>query len=194
VKNYSVKIYQESDYNQWNAFVDTAKNATFLFHRDFMEYHKERFQDYSIIVLDGEKWVAVFPANKVGNEVFSHQGLTYGGLIYDEKIKLSSVIEVFKSILSFLNENKIEKLQLKLIPFIYHKKPAEQRVNFGLDELQATFLNVKLPNLDAENNSRRAIANLYLSNIKNNKITLPTVPLQGVASYEAKQSHVFIYL
>ena len=64
-------------------------------------------------------------------------------------------------------------------------------VNSRLDELQAAFLNVKLPNLDNENNKRKAIANLYLSNIKNDKITLPTVSLRGVASSEAKQSHVF---
>ncbi len=131
MKNYSVKIYQESDYNQWNAFVDNAKNATFLFHRDFVEYHKDRFQDYSLIVLDGEKWVAVLPANKVGKEVFSHQGLTYGGLVYNEKIKLASVIEIFKEILFFLNENNIEKLQLKLIPSIYNQKPAEE-LNYAL--------------------------------------------------------------
>jgi len=112
VKNYSVKFYQKSDYTNWNVFIGLAKNATFLFHRDFMEYHSDRFQDYSLIILDGEKWVAVLPANVVGNEVFSHQGLTYGGLVYNEKLKLASVIEIFKSILSFLNENKIEKLQL----------------------------------------------------------------------------------
>ncbi|MFI0492336.1 MAG: GNAT family N-acetyltransferase, partial [Flavobacterium sp.] len=47
MKNYSVKRYQESDYKNWNAFIGKAKNATFLFHRDFMDYHKDRFQDYS---------------------------------------------------------------------------------------------------------------------------------------------------
>jgi hypothetical protein len=139
VKNYSVKIYQESDYNKWNAFIDTAKNATFLFHRDFMEYHKDRFQDYSLIVLDGEKWVAVLPANRIGNEVFSHQGLTYGGLVYNEKIKLESVIEIFKEILSFLNSNNIEKLQLKLIPSIYHQKPAEE-LNYALFLAEAQLI------------------------------------------------------
>jgi hypothetical protein len=139
VKNYSVKIYQESDYNQWNAFIDTAKNATFLFHRDFMEYHKDRFPDYSLIVLDGEKWIAVLPANKVGNEVFSHQGLTYGGLVYNEKIKLASVIEIFKAVLSFLNSNKIEKLQLKLIPAIYHQKPSEE-LNYALFLAEAQLI------------------------------------------------------
>jgi hypothetical protein len=73
----------------------------------------------------------VLPANVVGKEVFSHQGLTYGGLVYNEKLKLASVIEVFKSILSFLNNNKIEILQLKLIPSIYHQKPAEE-LNYAL--------------------------------------------------------------
>ena len=46
-------------------------------------------------------------------------------------------------------------------------------VNSRLDELQAAFLNVKLPNLDAENNVRKAIAKRYLSKIKNDKIILP---------------------
>ena len=131
MKNLSVRRYEPKDYDSWNAFIGQAKNATFLFHRDFMEYHKDRFQDYSLIVLDGEKWIAVLPANIVANEVFSHQGLTYGGLVYNEKMKLASVIEVFKSVLSFLNENNIRKLQLKLIPSIYHQKPAEE-LNYAL--------------------------------------------------------------
>jgi hypothetical protein len=131
VKNYSVRRYQENDYNDWNAFIGKAKNATFLFHRDFMDYHKDRFEDYSLIVLENAKWVAILPANVVENQVFSHQGLTYGSLVYNEKRKLASIIEIFKSILSFLNENKIEKLQLKLIPSIYHQKPAEE-LNYAL--------------------------------------------------------------
>lgn len=59
-------------------------------------------------------------------------------------------------------------------------------INSRLDELQAAFLNVKLSNLDAENNARKAIAKKYLSEIKNDKIILPTLSLRGT-----KQSHVF---
>ncbi|TDE42265.1 DegT/DnrJ/EryC1/StrS family aminotransferase [Flavobacterium rhamnosiphilum] len=60
-------------------------------------------------------------------------------------------------------------------------------VNSRLDELQAAFLNVKLPNLDIENELRRTIAKRYLSEIKNDKIILPTVSFRGT-----KQSnHVF---
>lgn len=56
-------------------------------------------------------------------------------------------------------------------------------VNSRLDELQAAFLNVKLPNLDAENNIRRAIAKRYLSEIKNEKIVLPF--------WNLSENHVF---
>ena len=55
--------------------------------------------------------------------------------------------------------------------------------NSRLDELQAAFLNVKLPNLDSENESRKAIANHYLANIVNPKITLPV--------YDGGHHHVF---
>lgn len=126
MKNFSVKQYQESDYENWNAFIGQAKNATFLFHRDFIEYHKDRFEDYSLMVFDGEKLVAILPANKVGNEIFSHQGLTYGGLVYNEVSKLMTVITAFRAVLLFLAANEIEKLHLKTIPSIYHNKPAEE--------------------------------------------------------------------
>jgi dTDP-4-amino-4,6-dideoxygalactose transaminase len=46
-------------------------------------------------------------------------------------------------------------------------------VNSRLDELQAAFLNVKLPHLDNENKTRREIAKTFISQIKNDKIVLP---------------------
>jgi len=52
-------------------------------------------------------------------------------------------------------------------------------VNSRLDELQAAFLNVKLPNLDKENKIRQSIAKRYLAEIKNEKLILPTWDLSG---------------
>jgi len=56
-------------------------------------------------------------------------------------------------------------------------------VNSRLDELQAGFLNLKLPNLDADNDKRRAIAKRYLNEIKNYKIELPF--------WDLSNNHVF---
>ncbi|TRX42151.1 GNAT family N-acetyltransferase [Flavobacterium restrictum] len=126
MKKYWVQQYHINHYEQWNAFIGQAKNATFLLHRDFMEYHNDRFVDHSLLVYENEKLVAVLPANKVENTVYSHQGLTYGGLIYTEKIKLTTVIQILKAVLIHLEENAIATLYVKTIPSLYHQKPAEE--------------------------------------------------------------------
>lgn len=123
---FTVKQYDKSDYQIWNDFISQAKNATFLFCRDFMEYHHDRFEDFSLLVFEDEKLISVLPANKSGNSIYSHQGLTYGGLVYKEQTKLATIIEFFQAVLFFLNENNFQKLQLKTLPSIYHLKPAEE--------------------------------------------------------------------
>ncbi|WP_298116808.1 GNAT family N-acetyltransferase [Flavobacterium sp.] len=119
MKKYQVRLYQASDFDVWNAFISVAKNATFLFHRNFMDYHSDRFQDYSLMVFDEEKLVSVLPANRVGDALFSHQGLTYGGLILGQKAKLSTTISLFHSVLEFLNEKDLKTLTIKEIPGFY---------------------------------------------------------------------------
>lgn len=119
MKAFTVKQYQSNFRTDWDTFVTQAKNSTFLFQRDFMEYHQDRFQDYSLLVFQGKKVVAILPANRVANTVYSHQGLTYGGVVLLPDSKLYDVIYIFKSILEFLNGAGIQSLQLKLLPSIY---------------------------------------------------------------------------
>lgn len=123
---YSVQQYSEIYHEKWNDFIAKSKNGTFLFHRDFMEYHCDRFEDYSLMVFNEEKLVAVLPAHKTGNNLYSHFGLTYGGLIYTEKTKLADVIRIFRDVLKYLHENAFEKLYTKLVPSIYHKFPSDE--------------------------------------------------------------------
>ena len=59
--------------------------------------------------------------------------------------------------------------------------------NSRLDELQASFLNCKLIDLDTDNLKRRAIAKRYLSEIKNQNIILPKC-----VSIENHVFHLFV--
>lgn len=119
---YSIKQYDSSHYAVWNDFVHNSRNGTFLFHRDFMEYHADRFEDYSLIVFDGDKPVALLPANRIGNTVHSHQGLTYGGLILTGAIGVEKVEKLFRTLCSFLLNNGIDRLLIKLLPSFYNKE------------------------------------------------------------------------
>jgi len=126
VKTYSVQLYQPKFAANWNAFVGQAKNATFLFHRDFMEYHQDRFDDYSLVVTDQDKWVAILPANKVGNEIYSHQGLSYGGLLVLPNIRTVDYFAIFSSLCQFLIANEITQLNLKALPRIYEQSFSDE--------------------------------------------------------------------
>lgn len=127
MKKHSVRLYTKDDYHKWNEFVANAKNATFLFHRDFMEYHQDRFQDFSLVITDENDSIkAILPANRVKDTVFSHQGLTYGGLVINHKTKLSDFIVLFKEVLKFLNTNEINNFEVKVLPVIYSDFPSDE--------------------------------------------------------------------
>jgi len=126
VKQYQIKVYQSSDFSLWNAFIEKAKNATFLFHRNFMEYHNDRFEDFSLMIFDGKKLLAVVPANRVGATVYSHQGLSYGAVVIKDDVRIKEYILLFKAILAFLNANGIQNFEIKLLPKIYNLTIADE--------------------------------------------------------------------
>ena len=65
--NYRVEKYTSQHRHKWDAFIAEAKNATFLFARDFMEYHSHRFTDFSLMVYKDDQLYAVLPANIAAN-------------------------------------------------------------------------------------------------------------------------------
>ena len=144
MKSYTIRKYQSSDYSLWNEFVANAKNATFLFHRDFLEYHQDRFEDFSLLIFDEKNLLkAILPANRVGENLYSHQGLTYGGLVLQQKSKFQEVIGMMKTILQFLQNQHIVSLQLKQLPTIYHESPSDEM------EYLSFILNAKLCRRDS---------------------------------------------
>lgn len=112
--------------DEWNAFVARARNATFLFNRGYMDYHSDRFTDHSIVFRRKGNIRALLPLNIDGTTVYSHQGLTYGGLLVDEKATVEDVIEMFSLANSLLRESRVKKVIYKPIPWIYHRLPTEE--------------------------------------------------------------------
>lgn len=121
--------YSASDQDRWNSFVRDSKNGTFIIDRRFMDYHSDRFKDCSLLFHDGNKVVAVLPANisEDGKALCSHQGLTYGGLIMSKDISQDKVLECFNLMKNYcLSELGVDTLLYKPIPYIYNSIPSDE--------------------------------------------------------------------
>ena len=121
-----IRRYRREDKELWNSFVSKARNATFLFDRNYMDYHADRFDDNSFMFYHKGKLNAVLLANVAGDTLYSHQGLTYGGLLLDKKATVEDVLECFDSLNSWLRENGISKVVYKALPWIYQQYPSEE--------------------------------------------------------------------
>lgn len=118
--------YQAEHKSLWDQFVAHGKNGVFLFQRDYMEYHRDRFQDHSLLFFAEEKLVALLPANVTSETLISHEGLTFGGVVSDERMKTPLMLEVFDALHAHLQAGDIKKLTYKATPHIYHDLPAEE--------------------------------------------------------------------
>lgn len=121
-----IRRYTPEKADEWNRFVAQSKNGTFLFDRRYMDYHADRFQDHSLMFYRKGRLCALLPANVHDATLYSHQGLTYGGLITDEKATTTIVMEAFEALNQQLHEEGILHVVYKPTPWIYHRMPAEE--------------------------------------------------------------------
>jgi len=126
--------YEDSLRDKWNAFIENSKNGNFLFHRNYMEYHADRFRDFSLLFYDENKLMAIMPASRSDAVLISHGGLTFGGIISDHRMTISRMVEIFKLMKEYFLNEGVTKLIYKAIPHIYHTFPAEE-------DLYALFIN-----------------------------------------------------
>lgn len=115
-----------------------------------MDYHADKFIDYSLIIYKKNNIIALLPANIVDGQLFSHNGLSYGGFIFDNSSKYKDVVEVFKLVLKMLYDNNIRTLNYKCIPTIYHILPTEEQVHI-LFKLNAKLIKTELLSVIKQN-------------------------------------------
>ena len=121
------EVYTSERGPEWDEFVRASKNGTFLFLRGYMDYHRHRFTDESLMIRDDDgRLLALLPASRHGATVASHRGLTYGGFVTDATMKTPRMLELFECVLAFLKGRGVAALEYKTIPHIYHRLPAEE--------------------------------------------------------------------
>jgi len=122
----TIKKYNGQDKEAWDDFVRDSKNGTFLFYRNYMEYHSDRFTDFSLLFYRDGDLIALMPASAKEKMVSSHAGLTYGGIVTNQQMRVSIMLELFDALIAFLKAHGFKRLVYKAIPFIYHRLPAQE--------------------------------------------------------------------
>lgn len=122
----NVRKYEIEDAERWDGFVGNSKNGTFMLKRGFMDYHSDRFQDASLLFYEGEALVAVLPASSHTNELRSHGGLTYGGLIVGKEMTVAKELEIFSVLREYMSLNGYDRLIYKRVPSIYYSYPSDE--------------------------------------------------------------------
>lgn len=122
----NVTLFKSSQKKEWDNFVEKCKIPLFFFRRDYLEYHSDRFIDHSLMFYSNETLIAILPATKHENEIRSHGGLTFGGLLIPKKTRIETVIEIFHLINNYLKGLGVDKLVYKPAPSIFHQYPSQE--------------------------------------------------------------------
>lgn len=123
---FEIRRYSPELVDDWNGFVASSKNGTFLFDRRYMDYHADRFIDHSLMIYRRGRLYALLPGNVNGDTFYSHQGLTYGGLLMNDKTTAADVVEIFRMINAYLRAEGLKTVVYKPVPWIYHQQPSEE--------------------------------------------------------------------
>ena len=123
---FEIVRYSQERANEWNTFVARSKNGTFLFDRRYMDYHADRFTDFSLMIYRQGALYALLPANAEGDVLWSHRGLTYGGIVMTDKAMAERIQQLFRELNDYLRDHGFRKVVYKTIPHIYHRVPSEE--------------------------------------------------------------------
>ena len=99
---FDIVRYTPDKCQEWNQFVAQSKNGTFLFYRQYMDYHADRFHDHSLMIYRKSRLYALLPANGYDDVFASHQGLSYGGLVMDQHARAAEILDVFSLLNAYL--------------------------------------------------------------------------------------------
>jgi hypothetical protein len=177
-----IRRYNISDKEEWNDLLINSRIDSFLFNRDFMDYHSDRFQDFSFMIYRKGKLAALLPGNLDGKTFHSHQGLTYGGLISTAKVTTGDIIDVFKLINEELSKNGVTEVVYKPTPWIYHKYPAQEDI-YALYRMNAEKIGCNLSTTIFQHNK--------LSFIESRKSGIRKAKREGVSIVESNNLNSF---
>lgn len=173
--SFEIKKYNIDDSITWDEICANSINGTFLHTRKFLSYHKDKFEDYSVMIYEHNKCVAILPAARdPSNETYlnSHPGITYGSLIHTGNIRGNTMITVFHKLKEYYSKEGFKNIIYKPTPLFYHENSAQDDI-YALQILGAkrfrcdvsSTLDLKM-DLNLSSRRKRGLKNAKKNNTK----------------------------
>lgn len=118
-----IEVYSPTHAEKWNDFVKRSINGTFLFDRNYMDYHADRFRDHSLVLKEKNNWIAIIPGSIKNHIWISHPGLSYGGIVTSKPLSQNRMVSCLSLVVKHLKAHNVREIKIKLIPLIYLEKP-----------------------------------------------------------------------
>jgi hypothetical protein len=126
VESIKVVLYTAEHQQEWDNYVNNSRNGVFLFNRNYMEYHSDRFKDHSLMFYLKNQLVGLFPANLKADALQSHGGLTFGGIIVSYHTKTLTMLQIFEALTLYCRKMGFNSIFYKAVPYIYHSVPTNE--------------------------------------------------------------------
>ena len=137
---FEIRRYTSELADEWNQFIAKSKNGTFLFDRRYMDYHADRFNDHSLLFYFANRLLAVLPAHASGDTLYSHNGLTYGGLVMSSRLTVVQTMNLFRELNEQLRQEGFRHVSYKCIPWIYHRLSSDEDIYALFHECHARIV------------------------------------------------------
>jgi hypothetical protein len=126
--DFTVIPYDPTLKTEWDDIVRAAVPTHFMFQRGFLEYHAQRFEEASVVILDKGRPKAIIPATREGSVVTSHGGLTFGTVLAKGRVGLLRMRDMLAVAAEHFAGIGAKDWTLKPLPHIYHSTAADDDI------------------------------------------------------------------
>ncbi|WP_282038078.1 hypothetical protein [Saccharicrinis aurantiacus] len=123
--NFEIREYNPCLKKQWDSLIMESDLPSFMLLRDYLEYHQYKYTELSLMYYKKNKLIAVIPGNTVNNTFYSHQFISYGGIIAKRNCSLFDLEIIYEDLEVYLLKRKITNIQIKLAPFYYYESQSQ---------------------------------------------------------------------
>jgi hypothetical protein len=124
----SARFFDEALKKDWDKVLEHSENGTLMHSREYLSYHGDRYHDRSLVLYQGIKPIAIFPAHQENDRVYSHMGLGYAGLVFIKNLSFDQKLQVYQTLLVTYHQNQVNELLIKVTPAVYGTPAAEMHV------------------------------------------------------------------